>query len=182
MKALRPLLILSVSLLAVGCSSISVTQDYDSEADFQSYYTFDWVPRPTTDVSANAQQAMQHNTLLDGRIKKAVNTQLTAKGMTQTPNSPDILLVYHVGSQDKINVTDWGYSYGGYWGYGGRNVDVYSYTQGTLIVDLIDASTKKLVWRGTATGTIDPGASSEQRVRTINEAVSKMLKKYPPKT
>ena len=72
----------------------------------------------------------------------------------------------------------YGYGYGGYWGGGG--VDVYQYTEGTLILDLIEAKSKQLVWRGMAQGTIDENASPEQRERRLNEAVMRMLANFPP--
>jgi hypothetical protein len=52
---------------------------------------------------------------------------------------------------------------------------------GTLIVDLIDAQKKEMVWRGTATKTLDPSASPEEKQAHLNEAVQKMLENYPPK-
>ncbi|PYR70842.1 MAG: hypothetical protein DMF87_17325 [Acidobacteria bacterium] len=46
-----------------------------------------------------------------------------------------------------------GFGYGAWWGGGSYTTSVHTYVQGTLIVDLYDAKTKKMVWRGTATGT-----------------------------
>ena len=65
-------------------------------------------------------------------------------------------MTYHVGAQDKVDVQSWGYGYGygpgryhGTWG-GGGGIETYNYTEGTLIIDIVDASSKQLVWRGTA--------------------------------
>ena len=52
---------------------------------------------------------------------------------------------------------------------------------GTLIVDLVDANQKELVWRGTATKTLDPGSSPEEKQKHLDEAVQKMFGNYPPK-
>jgi hypothetical protein len=173
--------LLALLLMALGCApSISVKQDYDKDANFAAMKTYAWVPVPTTAVGS-VKSALERNSLLDKRIKESVNAQLTAKGYTQDANNPDFMTLYHTGAEDKVNVTDWGYGYGHYGGwYGGGGVDVYQYKEGTLILDIIDAKSKELVWRGFAQGTIDPGAPIERREQRLNEAVTRMLANFPP--
>jgi hypothetical protein len=174
-----PLLILA--LLFPGCSSIDVNHDFDPDANFYQYTTYGWLEQPTTS-SGSAREATMQNQLLDKRIKNAVNAQMTIKGFTQTASNPELLLKYHTGVQDRIDVTDWGYTYHGrYWGWQDRDISVYNYTEGTLILDFIDSKTKELVWRASATATVDPNATPEQRDKLVNEAAAKMIEKYPPK-
>jgi hypothetical protein len=182
MKSLLLMAMLGVALLA-GCSSYDIKYDYDMGSDFTAYKTYQWIPRQISDASGNARAALQSNTLLDERIRRAVDTQMTNKGFTVAAENPDVLLVYHTGAQDKIDVTDWGYTYAGsYWGGGlGRSVDVYQYTEGTLIVDMVNAANHQLVWRGSATGVVDPSSSPEQREARINDVVSQIFANYPPK-
>jgi hypothetical protein len=52
---------------------------------------------------------------------------------------------------------------------------------GTLIVDLVDARTKTIVWRGTAEKDINPNATPDQRDKNINRATDKLFKNYPPR-
>jgi hypothetical protein len=167
-----------MALLSACGSSVSVNHDYDNQADFAALKSFAWVNVPTTAVG-DVRSAQERNSLLDKRIKSAVGNELTAKGYLMNESAPDFLLLYHTGAEDKINVTDWGYGYPGPYWYG-RNVSVYQYTQGTLIVDIIDAKTKQLIWRGTAEGTIDPDASTEKREARLNEAVAKLMANFPP--
>ncbi|MCG8606952.1 DUF4136 domain-containing protein, partial [bacterium] len=61
------------------------------------------MPKPRN-MPANAQRAMQRNPLLDKRIRNAINDQLAAKGLQMTSSAPDILIAYHTGVQDKIDV------------------------------------------------------------------------------
>jgi hypothetical protein len=182
MKANLLMAMLGVALLA-GCSSYDIKYDYDVDSNFSAFKTYNWIPREISNASGSARQAVQSNTLLDERIKRAVDTQMTAKGFTLATENPDVMLVYHVGAQDKVDVTDWGYTYAGsYWGGGlGRSVDVYQYTEGTLIVDMVNASTKQLAWRGSATGVVEPDLSPEQRESRINDVVSRIFQNYPPK-
>jgi hypothetical protein len=166
-------------LLLAGCSSVSVNYDYDHDADFRAFTSYDWMQGPTVAVG-DARAAQTRNTLLDQRIRKAVDGQLVDRGLKQRAN-PDLLVVYHIGVEDKINVTDWGYTYGSYyWGWGGRAVDVYQYQEGTLIIDLINAKTEMLVWRGWATKTLEDNPSPEKAEYTINSVVEKIFRDYPP--
>lgn len=170
-------------LLAAGCGSgISVNHDYDVNADFESYETFTWIEQKINPAPGNVQTAQVQNDLLNNRIRSAVSEQLRLRGMREDANDPDILLAYHVGVQDKIAVQDWGYHYSDYyWGYGGRQIDVYNYQQGTLIIDIIDADKKELVWRGAGQKTLREGpVSPEQTTKTINEAVARIMEAYPP--
>ena len=107
---------------------------------------------------------------------------MKAKGFQKVGGSPQIYATYHISTQDKKQfVTDsFGYGYGPRWGGGmgtstTRQVD---YTVGTLVVDLWDASTKKLVWRGTATKTVSDDPSKSEK--NINEAMAKIFEAYPP--
>ena len=176
------LLIVLIASVIAGCGSgISVTHDYDRHADFASLKTFAWLDVPNTGVGS-VKAAVERNSLLDKRIKNAVNAQLAAQGYEMDEMNPDFVMMYHTGVDDKIDVTDWGYGYsyaGPYWG--GRNVSVYQYTQGTLILDIIQASDKQLIWRSQAQATINENDSQEKREERLNAAVAKMLAEFPPK-
>jgi hypothetical protein len=167
-----------VSFLLPGCSSLTVNHDFDPDANFAAYRTYVWADqRPSSsDAGAGA------NDLIAQRIRRAVDAELQKEGLTRVENNPDLLVAFHTGVKDKINVTDWGYTYGDYyWGWGGRQIDVYQYQQGTLVVDLIERSSKELVWRGWAQKTVDENPSPQKIDRTIQDAVKKMFQRYPPK-
>ena len=140
------LLSFAVGLTLMGCASTQVTTDWDRTTQFASYHTYSWMETPRM-------QAMQQATLFDRRLRSAVEEQLAEKGMRKSDSSgePDLLIVYHAGVQDKLDVQSWGYF--------GRRVDVREYQQGTLVIDVVDAKTKSLVWRATAkdeVGDADP--------------------------
>ena len=109
------------------------------------------------------------------------------KGYAQTSETPDFLLVSHGGHQTRIVVSNLGYGYGhGRWsyrhgGYGDYDgAQVHQYQEGTLILDVVLASTKELIWRGTARGVIDPDPTPEQRTELVNNAVRQVLQNFPP--
>ena len=123
-----------------------------------------------------------HNTLLDKRIKSQVNAVLAEKGMSVRSDSPDMLAAYHVGVKDKVQVTDWGYRYSDhYWGWGGRDIDVSNYEEGTLIIDFVDAQTKELVWRGAGSVALDSSTDPQKSEELIRKVVGKILSQYPPR-
>lgn len=182
MKSFSLIILVAFAAASIGCSSISTNYDYDREADFQSYKSFAWVPQQTTSVG-DAKQAQQTNTLLDKRVRNAVNAELEGRGMTIDVENPDLLVAYHTGIDQKVSVTDYGYSYPRYYGGwgGGSSVDVTSYDEGTLIVDLIDYKSMQLVWRGSATKALESNPTPEQMDKNIHDVIQKIFSVYPPK-
>lgn len=177
MKAIYAVLFLFFMCFMVSCSTIyGVQYDYNQQTDFSKFKTYDWLPIP---VKADI------DSLNVARVKKAVNDDLQAKGITMASGNPDFLIAAHFGHKEKIQVTNWGYGYGpygsywgGYWGPGG--VSTYQYQEGYLILDFVDAKTKNLIWRGTAKAEVDNVNTPEKKVKLINEAVEKILEKFPP--
>ncbi len=176
-------------LILTGCSSsISVNYDYDTTTNFGAYKTFDWAPDPANATQAmDAAQATTRNGLLSNRIKASVNSELVTKGFTQSSDNPDLLTVFHLGVQDKIQVSDWGYGYSGrYWGgyggyYGGTGMDVYQYQEGRMIIDVVDAKTNELVWRGTGEGVVGSGQKSPEETQyKIDSVVNQIMANFPP--
>ena len=135
--------------------------------------------------------ALAANPLLYKRIVTAVDGYLQGRGYQKADqDSADALLAIHGGVKEKIRVTDWGGPRGYYtdpwydpwWGrsaYGGR-VDVSYYTEGTLMIDIVDPKQHELVWRGLGTGIIHEYSSQEKMEKTINEYVSEILNQFPP--
>jgi len=179
---MKPIIgVFALALMSACSSSISYNYDWDRDEDLTKYSSYSWMAIPPP-APGDSQQARERNDLLDKRIRTAVNAQLEARGHKQDETSPSFLVVYHVGSEDKVSVTDWGYRYGpGPWGYYGRDIDVRQYTQGTLVIDFIDASSTQLFWRGEASKAIDQNMTQEEIDQVINEAVTGILRNWPPK-
>ena len=169
---------LALLLVATGCASVEIDHDFDVNADFTAYKTFYWVP--STVATTTTTTTSRPSGLLDARIRKAVDSQMEAKGFTKNDTGPDVYVNYYAGAKDVVQVTDMGYGYG-YRGWGGGAVDVSTYTEGTLVVDIFDSKTKQLVWRAVATGAVDPGASPEKQEANVNNVVAQMFLAYPPK-
>ena len=162
-----------VLLIAItGCSSMSVTYDYDNNVTWEKIETYAWLSTPAPDAENPAENTMG-GSLLDKRIHDAVEYEMGVRNIS-AGDDPDILIKYFLGAEDKVQVTDWGYRYSDYyWGYGGRQIDVYQFTQGTLVVDIVDAETNTLIWRGTATDTVDGSQRSPEEMQTrVNNVIN----------
>jgi hypothetical protein len=173
-------------LMLTSCASVTVTTDYDKTVNFSQYKTFAFYQ--LTDKSGSVSD------LNKNRIIRAIKSDMLKKGFTENSSNPDLLINITTILEDKKSVvaqTDY-YGYGGYyrpyrWGggvYAGfappatTTFNVYEYKDGSLIVDIIDAAKKQLVWQGTGNKEIDKPSSDPDT--TINEAVVKIMEGFPP--
>lgn len=172
-------------LLLSACSTLEVQSDHDPTADFTKYRTYVWLhdeeSRPASDISGVPSDLIEH------RIRAAIQAQLGIKGLKpiEKGERPDLLVRAQLVQRQKVEASGIGASLGVGYGYGpwygavgGPTFpSVRQYTEGTLVIDLIDAGSRRLVWRGIANdATPEPGKSTEQ----INKVVSETLQKYPP--
>ena len=98
-----------ILLVAVsGCSSLSVNYDYDQNVDWNKFKTYGWMD--VTARPSDPSSPLQNTPLLEQRIHNSVDYEMEQRGIIMGDN-PDLLVVYHVGTQEKIQVTDWGYRY-----------------------------------------------------------------------
>jgi hypothetical protein len=167
-----PLAALALALGAGGCSPIEVNCDYNPRFNFSSVKTFAWYRVPAKEMVVS-QLTLQ-------RIEDAVKNQMEAKGYRLVSENADFLVAIHAFVQNKVRVEDYGYA-GGPYGWGPRDVEVYSYQEGTVMLDFVEAKSRELFWRGAAQGALARSRTPEQREERINEAVEKLLEKYPPK-
>src|SRR6185503_1699546 len=168
MKAIRMLNVLGVllGLLIIQTQAQSVQSDYDRSVNFSNMKTFGFAVqrRGATDPLAG-------DTLNDGRIRTAMESQLIANGF-RTAENPDFVIAYHVTTKNKLNVQD--YSYGPPRLWGRRDIRVDEYSEGTLIVDFIDVKTNQVIWRGRASGTLELKGVEKK----INKSAEKLVKQF----
>jgi len=117
--------------------------------------------------------------MFDRHLRGAVSGELIAKGLAEDQVDPDVLVAYHVGAEDKIDVSGWGYRYSDPNAVWGRGIDVYPYRKGTLVLDVIDAKTMHLVWRASARRVIEENPNPAETGRRIDDAVEQMFQAFP---
>jgi len=152
--------------------------DFDKTANFSTYKTYTF--KDGTKVG---------DPLIDNRIVAALEAELKAKGLTKNDATPDVAVVYHVAFDKQKDVTAYStgmsggygpyYRWGGGWGT--TSVRVNEILVGTLMIDIADQRKGEMVWRGVGVKEVDTDAKPEKRDKSIQKAVQKILKNYPPK-
>jgi hypothetical protein len=157
-------------MLTAASLAQTVKTDYDRGANFGQYKTFSF------------EKVQTENPLWVDRIESALSAQLTEKGLLQVASGGDVAVVA-VGltnTQEQLNTFYNGF--GGGWrfrSFGDSTTDVETYKVGALVVDLFDAKTKTLLWRGSASDTVSN--KSADNIKNLDKGVQKMFAKYPPK-
>lgn len=172
MKKYIFLLLASATLGITSCSPFNVRSDYAETANFNEYKTY----KLRIDD-------LKLNDIDKDRVLNEVSKQLQSKGMSVADN-PDLIVnvkanhkkIQDVQSTQLYGMYGWGDPFG--WGVGVNRTWTSNYTEGALIIDLIDAKTQKLVWQGVGSGiSVD---SPKQKQKQIPEIVSKIMANYPP--
>lgn len=175
------LFLLPTVVLVAGCSSVSVTRDYDASTDFTPLKTYAW----QYETQPRAGNPRVDNDLIDERVRKAVDAQLEEKGFARAEkDAADVLVAYYVEYKQRIGGSSVGFGLGGgsYGRYGGvgYNTTISDYDEGQLTIDIIDPSTGKNIWRGVGRRTTYEGSDPEKTTKVINNAVTRILAKFPP--
>lgn len=170
---------------AVGLAfAQDVRYNFDRTTDFSKFKTYKWVQIKGAD---------QLNDMADRQLKQAVDAELLTKGLQKSDSEDaDLYIGYEAAlSQEKQFTsysTDWGYGpgWGGRW-YGGMGSSTTYGTTSTVQIgqiDLVmyDRAAKAMVWRSSASKTLDTKAKPEKQEKNLKKAIAKMLKAFPPST
>jgi hypothetical protein len=161
----------------ISCGSIQVFSDYDSSIDFSQYKTYAYF-KPEIDQ-------VKISDLDKRRILKSLDTEMNAKGLSKS-ETPDLLIGFTTKAKEQIyvnNYSNWGWGWGWGWGFnpwlwGPNQSSVSTRTEGTLLINFIDATTKQLVWQGKGRGGIQE--TSKNRDERIALFVQEIVGDYPP--
>lgn len=167
------LTVLGVALLGTIAVAQSVNYDYDRAVNFSKFRTYAWV-RGTV-----LKDELNHK-----RVVSAIDSQLLSKGLSRVDGEreADMLVAYHANFDENLQITGFSSGYGlPRFGHASGMATAQKIVSGTLIVDLMDAQTRSIVWRGSAERDLDPSAKPEKRDKNINKAAEKIFKQYPPK-
>lgn len=159
--------------LFASCSSVQVFSDHDNSIDFSKYNTFAYF-KPEIDQ-------VKISDLDKRRILKAIDAEMSAKGLSKS-ETPDLLIGFTTQAKEQIyinNQNNWGWGLGfNPWFWGPSFNTVSTRTEGTLFVNIIDATTKQLVWQGKGRGGIQE--NYKNRDERIALFVKNIVSNYPP--
>ncbi|MGH8369608.1 MAG: DUF4136 domain-containing protein [Gammaproteobacteria bacterium] len=180
---LRRIVLVLSALVALTACAPQVMVEHDPNAAFTGYHRFAWVDPPPTPVK----NPILDSQIFEDRVKQAVEAGLTARGYVETSpdQTPDFIVTYHTTSEQQLQSTGSSFSLGIVdafpFGFGsvvvpvGGNVE--SHEQGTLMLDIIDGHSKRLVWRGWTSEWLSQENYSEQ---AVSQAVQEILARFPP--
>jgi hypothetical protein len=175
-----PLVTLALALTTSGCTpSVDVRTQTAPDASFGGRQTF-WImpvpPRRADVASAASDDPMLANSITNRELVNDVTRAFEARGYVVNPTNPDFTVAYYASTREKLNINRWDYGYT--WRRWPRSyVDVTEYTEGTVIVDVIDPATKELLWRGQGVSAVssDPAKYASE----LNKTVTAILSKFP---
>jgi hypothetical protein len=161
------------ALALTACATMDVRSFVERGTDVNQYRTYTWGP---ADAQATGDPRLDNNPFFTERIQAQVEKRLNARGFEKTTaDPPDLLIHYHASVTQEIstNGADQPYVYC-------EDCKPYVYDAGTIVVDLVDGRTRRLVWRGWAEGSID-GVIDDQAwmEKRIDEAVARIIERLP---
>jgi hypothetical protein len=176
----RPLLATGALALITACSGPAVNYDYDARAHFSAYQSYAWQAAP------QGRNGMFNNDIVNGRVQRAVEAELGAKGYRQQTGSanPDFLVTYYpLRERDRSQQVHLGLGFGmGPLGVGiGAPVgDPQREAIAGIVLEVQDFQTGTIVWKATAPGALQGSDSPEEANADVKQAVHNMLQRFPP--
>lgn len=161
-----PLLALLASL-ALPAHAGRYETDHDADVDFSSYETYAWHEVEPEDLEAR----IARSDLVVKRARRVIEEQLGKKGLRPAAPAADLDVEFHVLVRDHLDID----SAGSY--RRSRELLINTEDTGTVIVDLIDTRSGKLVWRGWVRDLIRDGKTAESRIR---RGLERLFREYPP--
>jgi hypothetical protein len=164
-------------IAVAGCATMQVSSHVQRDVDFSRYRTYDWGP---ADALPTGDPRLDNNPFFKDHMQGAVEKALAARGLALVSDPrADLLIHYHASVTQRLDVNRidqrYGYCYGE-----DCNVRVTDYEAGTIVLDLVDGHTNRLVWRGWASDSLDGVIDNQQRMeRMINQAVTRMMAQLP---
>jgi hypothetical protein len=157
----------SMFLMSMAMLAQQVSVNYNHNQSFSQYHTYAW---------GSQNQNQIQNSILAQVAQQDINSAMQAKGfqMVQENQNPDLILTANGGLRQQTSYSAWGMrGIGG--GMGGITPE--QNVEGTMIVDLYDAKTQSLIWRGIGQNTLNNNGNKNQQM--VEKAVQKMFKQWP---
>lgn len=178
----RSLLPIALALCIAACTSgPKVRVDADPSVNLSSYKTFAFFEELATDKSS-------YSTMITSRLKDATRRELKRRGYEEVTQSPNLLVNFSTNVENRTDVQSTPSASGGFYAYrggmygawGGYPTDIHTthYQEGTLVIDLVDAEKRQLVWQAVAQGRLSKKAL-ENPTESIDALIADMFEKYP---
>lgn len=173
---------LALVLWLAGCAT-PVEVDYDTGRDFSQLRRYAWL-EPTADEQRR--DPVLYNSLTEKRIHQAVDRLLSSRGFQRSDRSAaDFLVTYHLKVEQRIESDRVGVGVGYGWPHWGMmgttGTDIYQYDEETVTVDVLDARSRELLWRGSLSEAVERQLSPKEREGRILRQMHEILAGFPPR-
>lgn len=166
------------ALATAGCASAAgVSSHVQRGIDFAQYRTYAWGP---PDALPTGDPRLDQNPFFQDHVQGAAEKQLAARGLELAASgAPGLLLHYHANVSQRLDVNRIDQAYG-YCTAGDCPSDLIEYEAGTLVLDVMDARTGRLVWRGWVANRLHDMIDNPDRMAAaIEDAVTRLLSRFP---
>ena len=176
MRKLTGLFTVILATTLAGCATMMVSSHVERRVNFANFVTYDWGPPDNLPVG---DPRLDNNPFFNDYLQGAIEKKLAAKGYERAAKGgADLLVHYHASVNQRLDVYTVDNRYG--YCYGNCEPQVSDYEQGTLVVDIVDAKTNKVVWRGWSQDTMNGVIDNQQRLeKQVEEGVTKMMLLLP---
>lgn len=166
----------AAALILAGCATRIVSSHVDRGTDFTQYRTYDWGP---ADAFPTGDARLDNNEFFRDYFQGAIDKELATRRLELTSRHPDLLIHTHTNVSRRLQVEtivrESPFCRGG-----GCGPEVIESEVGTLMIDIVDARTKKLVWRAWSRDDLSGVINDQQRLRrAVTEAVAEMMTRFP---
>ena len=172
----RLLIALTFAAIGAGCAVMTVSSHIERNVNFAEYLTYDWGPPDNLPVG---DPRLDNNPFFQDYLQGAIEKGLAARGYERAENGgADLLVHYHASVNQRVEVSSVDQRYG--YCYEDCEARVIEYEQGTLIIDVVDPRTGKVVWRGWSQDTMNGVIDDQQRLqKQVDQGVTKMMELLP---
>ena len=178
LRFLRLATVTIAALAVTGCATtMNVSSHVQRGVDFARYRTYDWGP---ADALPTGDPRLDKNPFFHDHVQGAVEKQLAARGFERsTSGTPDLLIHYHAAINQRIDANRINHEYGYCYDYDCPPL-VMEYEASTLMLDVVEARTNLVIWRGWAQHSINGMLGNHDRMaKRIDQAVVQMLERLP---
>ncbi len=167
-----------LAVLVSGCATMNVSSHVERGLDFTQYTTWEWAPPDALPAS----DARLDNPFFRDHFQGAVEREMTHRGFTQTVmegDVPDLRVHYHANLSPQLRVNTGDQSFGACYDEN-CTVRVLDNEVGTILIDVVDGHTNRLIWRGWAQHSVDGVLDNPTKFQArIQEAVTRMFGRFP---
>lgn len=186
LQAIAAAVVVAASFVVGGCAStpnVQVNTTVAPDARFGAYRTFTILtPRMTGANPAAADEPMVENSIVNRALREDIRQDLESRGYRPGGPDADFAVAYYTAARTALDVTtvDYGYPYRPWWWGARERQEIQPITQGTVVIDVIDRRSNRLVWRGT--GRTEVSQDQNTYMKQLQQAINDVVKKLPQRS